>query len=92
MPDTNPAPVTPAPVTPATATPRTRGYFNQAQIDDLELADTVIAAARGHAAEMEEQDITAAWLDGFESSIHSSNRQGPILRAVRAHERPLMRP
>jgi len=70
MPETTTAPATSAP-----ATPRTRGYFNQSQIDDLELADTVIAAARGHAAEMEEQDITAVWLDGFEAALQESRNR-----------------
>ncbi len=67
MPDTNPTPVTPAP-----ATPRTRGYFNQAQIDDLELADTVLAAALSHPGEMTEQDITPAYLTDFSDALQET--------------------
>jgi hypothetical protein len=42
---------TPAPVVPVAAAPRARGYFNQAQIEDLELADTVLANALWPASE-----------------------------------------
>ncbi len=55
-----------------TSTPRTRGYFNQAQIADLELADTVITAALDHPGEMAEQDITPAWLADFQAALQES--------------------
>lgn len=67
MPDTQTPPTTPTPTT-----PRTRGYFNQSQIEDLELADIVIASARGHIAAMTEQDITPTWLDSFEAALQES--------------------
>lgn len=64
MPD---QPSSPAVSTPAE--PQTRGYFNQNQLEDIDLAESVHAAARQNADAMEEQDVTAAWLDGFAAAL-----------------------
>jgi hypothetical protein len=55
--------------TPETEESTTRGYFNQAQLDDLKLAQDVLAAAGSHAAAMDEQDITAEWLAKFKEAL-----------------------
>lgn len=73
---------TPPPATPETAAPRTRGYFNQAQLEDLELADIVIAAALDHPEEMTEQDITADYLAGFQAALEESRARS----AAASHE------
>jgi hypothetical protein len=66
MPESTDPASTPAP---ETATPtHSRGYFNQSQLEDLDLAESVLAAARDHSAEMQEQDITATWLDDFQAA------------------------
>jgi hypothetical protein len=64
MSETSPTPPTPPP-----ATPRSRGYFNQAQLDDIALAESIETVARQDAAAMEEQDITPAYLDGLADVI-----------------------
>jgi hypothetical protein len=64
MPDTSPTP----PVTPPAAV-TTPGYFNRAQLEDLDLAELILAAARSNAAALEEQDITAVYLDGFAAHV-----------------------
>jgi hypothetical protein len=67
MSDTTPAPI----VTPPAATVP-RGYFNQTQLEDLGLAETVLAAARSNAAALEEQDVTAVYLDGFAAHVNET--------------------
>ncbi len=61
MPDSAP------PVTPPAAT--TPGYFNRTQLDDLDLAELILAAARSSAAALAEQDITAVYLDGYADHV-----------------------
>jgi hypothetical protein len=61
--------------TPPPATTRTRGYFNQAQLEDLDLAETVLTAATAHAAALEEQDITAAYLAGFSQMVAEARQR-----------------
>jgi hypothetical protein len=56
-------------VTPPAATATPRGYFNQAQLEDLALAELVLGAARSNASALAEQDITAAYLDGFAAHV-----------------------
>ncbi|MBC8128529.1 MAG: hypothetical protein H8M99_15420 [Gloeobacteraceae cyanobacterium ES-bin-144] len=60
---------TTTPTIPAAATTRTRGYFNQAQLEDLDLAELVLSSARANAAALESQEITAAYLDGFAANV-----------------------
>ena len=57
------------PVTPPAAAAKP-GYFNQAQLEDLDLAELILASARSNAAALEEQDITTVYLDGF--AAHAS--------------------
>ncbi|MBE2286698.1 MAG: hypothetical protein IAE77_24795 [Prosthecobacter sp.] len=65
MPDAGtPAPENPS-SPPATSAAHERGYFNQAQLEDIETAGDLLAAASGHAAELTEQDIDDAYLNGL---------------------------
>ena len=59
---TTPPPASTPSAAPAPGAPRARGYFNQNQTEDLSLADSVLAAARSHPAEMTDREITTAWL------------------------------
>lgn len=49
--------------------PRPRGYFGQAQLEDLETAEEVLAAAQEHAAKLAQRDVTGEYLTGFETAI-----------------------
>jgi hypothetical protein len=55
--------------------PRTRGYFNQGQLEDLDLAESILAAARAHSTEMTERDITAEWLDRLAAVIAEARQR-----------------
>ena len=67
MPDpTPPTPPTPAP---DTHTPKPRGYFNQAQLDDLETAESVLTAAQDHADDLTARQVTADYVAGFATAI-----------------------
>ncbi len=66
---TDPAPPADSATNPAPAAPQARGYFNQGQLESLDTAESVLAAARSHPAEMTEQDITPAWFDGLAAAI-----------------------
>lgn len=48
---------------------RTRGYFNQEQLDEIDLAASVLAAARAYPAELAEQDMTDEYLDTVAATI-----------------------
>jgi hypothetical protein len=52
--------------------PRTRGYYQQGQLEDLALAESVLTAGRANAAALLEQDITDIYLDGFQSVVTES--------------------
>ena len=67
MPD--PIPPTPAPAPAGDPTPKPRGYFNQAQLDDIETAENVLAAAQDHAEDLAGRQITADYLAGFATAI-----------------------
>ena len=72
MPD--PASNTPStPVTPVAPAPKTqpRGYFNQAQVADIQLAEDIIAAAADpeNAPPLATRDITAEYLTGLGTAI-----------------------
>ncbi|MEO5715598.1 MAG: hypothetical protein ABIT37_19120 [Luteolibacter sp.] len=58
---------------PATGSPAeksaTRSYFNQAQLDDIKLAEDVKAAALANATAVEDRDIDAAYLTGFSDVV-----------------------
>ncbi len=69
MPDTLPT----TPPAPSPAVPRERGYFNQTQLDDLAVAETIAAAAAANAAALDEQDITATYVEGFTAVIDESH-------------------
>jgi hypothetical protein len=53
-------------------TTQPRGYFNRAQLDDVDEAVTVLAAARVRQTELAEQDITAVYLDGLKDAIQEA--------------------
>ncbi len=63
----------PDPAAPSAAStpsePKSRSYFNQNQLEDIDLAESVHAAARQNAAALAEQDVTTAWLDGFAAAL-----------------------
>lgn len=72
--ETAPIPSVPGstePVAEETA-PSPRGYFNQAQLDDLDLAERVLAAARTHAPALATRQITTDYLAGFASSFEQA--------------------
>jgi hypothetical protein len=54
---------------PASDAPAPRGYFNQGQLEDLDLADSVFAAAESHPDEMTCRDITPVWLSGLAAAL-----------------------
>jgi HPt (histidine-containing phosphotransfer) domain-containing protein len=56
-------------VTPPASTSAPRGYFNQSQLEDLDQAETILAAALSNAAALDEQDITAIYLEGFSAHV-----------------------
>ncbi len=60
MPDSTTPPADPAPATPAA--PAARGYYQKAQLEDLALGESILAAARENAIALDEQDITALYL------------------------------
>lgn len=64
MPDS----VTP-PAAPLPAAPQKRGYYQQNQLEDLVLAESILTASRDHPAELAEQDITTVYLDGFAAAV-----------------------
>lgn len=69
MPDAPTPP--PATETPAkTVTPR--GYFNKAQLEDLDTAETVLAAAQKNTAALAKRDIDAAYLTGLDGIIKTA--------------------
>lgn len=57
---------------PDDSTPRPRGYFNQAQLDDLDTAESVLTAAQTHAAALAEREITAEYLGGFSTALQQA--------------------
>lgn len=54
---------------PSPDAPSPRGYFNQAQLDDIDEAVSVLSAARAHQGDLSGQDITPVYLDGLEATI-----------------------
>jgi hypothetical protein len=64
MPDS----ITP-PAEPSAATPATRGYDQNSQLEDLALGESIPAAA------LDEQDITALYLDGFDTVVKESRQR-----------------
>ena len=63
--ETIPTPATPPPA----EAPRPRGYFNQGQLEDITLAESVLTAATASANEVADRDIDAAFLTGFSGII-----------------------
>jgi hypothetical protein len=49
--------------------PKPRGYFNQAQLDDIDTAEKVLAAALDHTTDLAKRQITTTYLDGFAMAI-----------------------
>jgi hypothetical protein len=73
MPDPNaPPPPTPPVNPPDDHQPKPRGYFNQAQLDDLETAESVLAAAQDHADDLAARQITADYIAGFATAIQQA--------------------
>ncbi|MFN0104801.1 MAG: hypothetical protein ACKV2U_22290, partial [Bryobacteraceae bacterium] len=80
MPDTLTAPSAPAtPATPPAAEPakaerKTPGYFTQAQLEDLALAEDVLAAAENteRAAALAVRQIDAAYVGGLATAIQQA--------------------
>lgn len=66
MSDTTSPPIVAPSAAPASAP---RGYFNRAQLEDIDQAEAILASARIHADALEEQDITPAYLDGFAAHV-----------------------
>jgi hypothetical protein len=77
MPDaTAPAPENPSSTpAPSDKAARERGYFNQAQLEDIETAENVLAAASSHAVELADQDIDAAYLNGLTALTVEARRR-----------------
>ena len=71
MSNTDPTAVSAAPAT----VPHARGYFNKAQLEDLALAETVLAAATANAADLTEWDITTAYADSFAAVIAETRQR-----------------
>ena len=63
--ETTPAPVTPPPA----EAPRPRSYFNQGQLEDITLAESVLTAATANSEDVADRDIDAAFLAGFSGII-----------------------
>ena len=72
MPDTTPTP----PPVPAPKT-QPRGYFNQAQIEDLGIAEAILPASRkdSHKAPLATRDIDAAFLTGLQDAIAQARQK-----------------
>jgi hypothetical protein len=60
------------------AVPNNRGYFNQAQLEDLALADSVLTAAASHPAEMADRDLTASWLSQFQAALTEARQRATV--------------
>jgi len=73
-PSTMPDSATPPAVTPA-APARTRGYYQQVQLDDIALAEVVLAAGRSNAADLVEQDIDASYLDSLAAAAVEARKR-----------------
>ncbi len=67
MPDATPSTPAPTPTEPHQRRPR--GYFNQSQLEDLALADAVLAASGPRAADFAKKDIDAAYITGFGEAV-----------------------
>jgi len=62
------------PVTPAHDAPANH-YFNLGQIEAIDLADSVFAAASARPEQMTLRDITPTWLEGFSAAIAEARRR-----------------
>ncbi len=69
-----PDPIVPTP-TPTPAPVRKRGYFNKAQLDDIDLAESLLSAARKNADPLAKRKIDSAYLDGLGASITEARRR-----------------
>lgn len=72
----NESPLPPVSTPPAASTPR--GYFNQGQTEDLDLAESVLSAARSHPVEMNDRDITASWLGQFAEVLAEARERASV--------------
>ncbi|MGL4400260.1 MAG: hypothetical protein ACRCXD_10360, partial [Luteolibacter sp.] len=63
------------PADPSTSAPAARGYYQKAQLEDLALAESILTAARDNAADLDEQDISALYLDGFDTVVKESRKR-----------------
>jgi len=60
---------TPTATLPQTETSRPRSYFNQGQLEDIKLAESVLDAATANAQAVADRDIDAAFLGGYSEVI-----------------------
>jgi hypothetical protein len=57
----------PAPTEPVT--PKPRGYFNQAQLEDLDIAQAILLAAQENTVALATRQITADYIAGFATTL-----------------------
>ena len=69
-----PDPIDPTP-TPTPTPVRKRGYFNKAQLDDIDLAESILSAARKNAEPLAKRKIDAAYLDGLGATITEARQR-----------------
>lgn len=76
MPDNATPTPSPAPAPNADEKPtRNRGYFNKSQLEDLVLAEAVLAAGRKNAAALAKRRIDEAYLNGLEDAVKEARRR-----------------
>jgi len=66
--------ITPPVLTPA-APAKARGYYQQGQLEDIALAETVLASGHANAAALAEQAITAAYLDSLDAAAVEARKR-----------------
>ena len=72
MPDTDPTPAPEPSNTPEPAEPKPPGYFNQAQLEDIEIAEKVLTAARDHQLDLDKKGIDSAYISGLAGFIEGA--------------------
>ena len=72
--ETTPTPV----ISPPAAAPRPRSYFNQGQLEDIKLAESVLAAATANASEVADRDIDGGFLTGFSGIIAEARSRSSL--------------
>jgi hypothetical protein len=79
MPEQTTTPPTNPPATPVTPAPKTqpKGYFNQAQLDDIEIAEEIVPPAQDstRTAALATKEITAAYVAGLDDAVKLARTQ-----------------